>query len=359
MASTTLPPNIRKREGKKGVRYQAQIRLKGKRPETATFKTLKQAKDWLRKTEIEIAEDRYFRHSPAFSHTMGELFAKYESWPKFLEKKDHYSQSRQLKFWRDRIGDKSIGDVDSALISDIRDELSEGKADGRKKAAGTVNRYLACLSHVFTYAIRERKWAEQNPCRDVSRPKEPAGRVRFLSDKERKALLDATMQVDPRLHLVTVFALSTGARMGEIQKLEWKNVDLKNGTAVFVDTKNSETRSVPVAGLLLKLMKKYRKQSVANLHSDLVFPSPLDPTKVWSFRTAWNRAIEISKLQDFHFHDTRHDFASSCLSSGATLAELMHLMGHKTPAMTARYAHLAQNHAADLVAKMNARIFGS
>ena len=178
--------------------------------------------------------------------------------------------------------------------------------------------------------------------------------TRRLNGVER----DACEEIDSTLHLIVVFALSTGARRGELQKLRWPLVDLKKGQATLVDTKNTETRTVPISGHLLKLLKDYKKKSVANLHSDLVFPSPIDASRPWEFRGLWDKAIQQAKITDFRFHDTRHCFASSCLSSGATLLQLMHLMGHKTASMVSRYSHLETNHAADLVAKMNAEMFG-
>jgi integrase len=172
------------------------------------------------------------------------------------------------------------------------------------------------------------------------------------------ALLPACEEINPTLHLVTIFALSTGARKGEIQKLRWPNVNLKMGQATLLGTKNEDTRTVPLTGYLLDLLKAYKKKNVVNLHSDLVFPSPRDPSKVWEFRSDFDKAIAQAEIKDFHFHDTRHCFASYCLASQATLPELMHLMGHKSPAMVAKYAHMVKNHASSIVERMNAKMFG-
>ena len=348
---------ITKRKGKRGTRYLAQIRLAGHKPASATFTRKSDAEEWIKVTEADIIRGRYFRHSKAFQYTMADLIDKYRKWHGFTQKKDAYTQGKQLDWWRDRIGDKLIGDVDSVLIGDIRDALAEPDDNGKARKGATVNRYLAILSHVFTYAERELKWAEENPCKSVTRFKDSEKRVRFLTDDERTALLDACKELDPTLYLVTIFALSTGARKGEITKLTWSNVDLKKGYATLADTKNTETRSVPLTGHLLDLMKAHKKVRVVHIGSDLVFPSPLDPARPWEFRTLWNKTVAKAELQDFHFHDTRHCFATSCLSSGATLPELMHLMGHKSPSMTARYAHLAKDHQTDIVARMNAKLF--
>ena len=47
---------------------------------------------------------------------------------------------------------------------------------------------------------------------------------------------------------------------------------------------------------------------------------------------------------DFSFHDLRHTFASQVIMKGGSLKDVQELLGHKTMAMTLRYAHLTQEH---------------
>ena len=83
---------------------------------------------------------------------------------------------------------------------------------------------------------------DENPMR-VTKPKEPRGRVRFLSDDERARLLEACRLAQcPYLYAVVVLALSTGMRHGEIMNLRWSDVDLAKGRIILQDTKNGERR---------------------------------------------------------------------------------------------------------------------
>src|SRR6266567_8267633 len=94
----------------------------------------------------------------------------------------------------------------------------------------TVRRYLSVLSHMYTVGVREWNWIEDNPVLKVSKPKEPRGRVRFLSEEERDRLLESCKESKNRhLYTVVVLALSTGGRKNELLSLQWKDVDFKRG----------------------------------------------------------------------------------------------------------------------------------
>jgi integrase len=118
-----------------------------------------------------------------------------------------------------------------ALLAECKDRLAF--IDEERKVArspSTVVRYLAVFSHAFTLAVREYCWIHENPVRRVTKPKQPRGRVRFLTDEERPRLLAACRLAPcPYLYTVVVLALSTGMRQGEVMNLRWCDVDLVKG----------------------------------------------------------------------------------------------------------------------------------
>ena len=92
----------------------------------------------------------------------------------------------------------------------------------------------------------------------VRKPKEPRGRVRFLTEDERERLFAACKVSRSRyLYLIVVLAISTGARRGELLSLRWPDVDLKRNTLTFHETKNGERRAVPCTGHALDLLKQH------------------------------------------------------------------------------------------------------
>jgi len=222
-------------------------------------------------------------------------------------------------------------------------------------------------------AVKEWGWLPSNPMVAVQKPKEPRGRVRFLSDEERRKLLDACRESrNKALYDVVVLALSTGMRRNEIMTLTWDAVDLERGAVVLEDTKNGERRMVPLAGHALDRMRERSK--IRRLDTRLVFPAPMTPrkgAKPIDIESAWQHALNRAGLgreveegeapksdEDIlRFHDLRHSAASYLLMNGASLGELAEILGHKTLQMVKRYSHISESHASALVSRMNAAIF--
>ena len=351
--------SIEKRTSGEGdITYRVKIRIKGHPAETATFERLTDAKDWAKITEGAIKDRRYFRNTESKKRTLAELIDKYiqDVLPKKPKSED--KQKSQLEWWKKELGSYFLIDITPALIADKRDGLSKLETRFKRKySPATINRYLAALSHALTIATNDWGWLENSPMRKVSKNKEPRGRVRFLTDDERKALLDACKDsVSEYLYPVVVLALSTGMRQGEILGLTWQDINLDKQYLILHETKNGERRRVPLAGLALAEIKKLNK--VRRIDTPVLFPHPTLKDRLFDLRTPWETALAEAEIKDFRFHDLRHSTASYLAMNGASLAEIAEVLGHKTLQMVKRYAHLSEAHTSKVVASMNAKIFG-
>ncbi len=349
--------SVEQRKTTGGITYRVKIRLRGHPPQSATFRRKTDAKRWAQHTEAAIREGRHFQTAEAKRHTVAELIDRYER--EVLSRKPLHKRRDQechLRWWKEQIGSCLLADVTPPLLTECREELAAGITPyGRPRSPATVNRHLATLSHVFSVASREWEWVGDNPLRNVRKLKEPRGRVRFLSDEERSRLLATCRESQSdRLYPLVVLALATGARRGELLGLRWADIDWQRQTAVLHETKNRERRALPLAGLALDLLRE--RSRVRRLDTDLVFAGLSG--KATFPRDAWEAALRAAQIDDFRWHDTRHCAASELAMSGATLAEIAEVLGHKTLQMVKRYSHLTEQHTSKVVARMNERIFG-
>lgn len=345
----------------KKVCFRVRVRIKGFPIQTASFSRLTDAKKWAQQIESDIHQGRYFKIAEVKKHTLAEAIDRYiaDIIPtKSTKPKSRNDQSTQLLWWKKAIGHEVLSNITPAIIIAERDKIAKVKTvTGSKRTPATVNRYMAALSHLFTIAVKEWGWVTEHPVKNVSKLKEPRGRVRFLTEPETQRLLASCKDSkQPYLFVIVILCLSTGARQQEIVGLKWSDIDFERGMIILHDTKNNERRSIPLVGHAMDVFKQH--QRVRRLKSDYVFPSKIS-LKPIEIRSAWVYALARANIEDFRFHDLRHTAASYLAMSAASLAEISDVLGHKSLAMVKRYAHLSDSHTANIVSKMNKKLFGT
>jgi site-specific recombinase XerD len=85
----------------------------------------------------------------------------------------------------------------------------------------------------------------------------------------------------------------------------------------------------------------------SRMKSSYVFPSETGETALNTnnfINRVWNPNRKRASLEDLHWHDPRHTFASRLIMAGVDLRTVQELMGHKTISMTLRYSHLSPIH---------------
>lgn len=219
---------IEKRTKKDGtVHYRLQIKMKGFPIYTETFRRESDAKKKAKLVEAAMLEGRHFKNSEAQKHTVRELIERYGR--DVLPGKPKAKQERLFIWWKERLGEVLLKDLSPSLLVQCRDELLSGiSARGKKRSPATVVRYMSAFSHALSIAVREWQWLDDSPMRKVTKPKEPRGRVRFLSSEERIRFLKACRESpSPYLYAIVVLSLATGMRQGEILRLKWEDVDFE------------------------------------------------------------------------------------------------------------------------------------
>lgn len=221
---------------------------------------------------------------------------------------------------------------------------------GRRSDA-TVNRYHAALMALYTWAQKQRLAPRgfENPARKVERSPENNAVVRFLSDVERARLLEACRESSwPRLYLLVLMAITTGARRGELLALTWGDVDLERAIAHIKTSKNDHPRALPLVPVVVDELQRF-----AGARAELcVFPSRSRLSEPRHFESSWLAAVRRAGIRRFRFHDLRHTCASYLAQNGASLLEIADVMGHRQLAMVKRYAHLTTDSKAKLIQRV-------
>ena len=139
-------------------------------------------------------------------------------------------------------------------------------------------------------------------------------------------------------------------RKSEIQNLKWSDIDINRHLITLHETKNGESRHVP--------MNNAARENFLSLtkHPDSPYVFAGKEGKPFDFRKAFETAVKKCKITDFRFHDLRHTFASHLVMAGVNLAVVKELLGHKTLKMTERYSHLSPDHKAKAVDILSVKI---
>lgn len=324
---------IRKRYG----RWRVQVRKRGYKHQFKSFTTRSDAIAWARQLESEMDRGLFISRHTAERTTLAELLDRYQR--EVTPGKASARRERQrLKQLRAAFGPRFVAQLLAQDIASYRDErLASGLA------GATVLKELTTLSHVIDTARRE--WGihlPENPLKLVKRPRIAPGRDRRLLPGEESQLLSACeASRSAALPVLVRLAIETAMRLGELLNLEWKHVDLDRRVAFLPHTKNGHSRSVPLSPAAIALLASWPRSL-----NGRVFPQWTRPDSV---ENVWRRSVARAGLEDFRFHDLRHEATSRLFERGLNPMQVAAITGHKTLQMLKRYTHLRAENLAELL----------
>lgn len=313
-----------------------------KREKVGPSKSL--AEKALMKRRVQVAEGRFLDvktdQRTRFKEFVDIYARDYAKNKKSWEGTDVHYLKRLTPFF----GSKFLHEITPQLVERYQAERRRQKNYKKKlPSPAYINRELACLKCIFSRAI-EWGYAKENPVKRVKFQKENNERVRFLEKDELEKLLDCS---DEKFRPGLMLAVNTGMRLSEMQYLKWKDVDLQRGIITLRDTKNGETRQVPMNRTVretLSVLLHNNKEGYVFCKKD---------GNPYNFRSPFMRARKKAGIKDFRFHDLRHTAASYLVMKGVDLNTVREILGHKTLEMTLRYSHLSPEHKARAVSVLD------
>ncbi|MEF2549058.1 site-specific integrase [Aurantimonas sp. E1-2-R+4] len=263
------------------------------------------------------------------------------------------------------LGRLKVKDVTKADVRRFLQDVADGKtavdvktgARGRaivKGGKGTASRTVGLLGGIFSFAV-DQDYVASNVIRGIRRFPDKRG-DRFLSAAELARLGDALRSMEQTgsnaLGLAIIkLLIFTGARKGEIEGLQWNEVDFERGLLRLRDSKTGQKAIILNPPALEVLVGMNRLED-----SPYVFPASRSDGHYEGTPKLWQALRRKAVLNDVRLHDLRHSFASVAVAGGASLPIIGALLGHGNASTTQRYAHLSDDPLSEASARTSASI---
>ena len=213
---------------------------------------------------------------------------------------------------------------------------------GQGASNKTINVELQTLRAMFNLAVNW-GYTKENPTKGIKMLKEDKQRLpRFLDKEEVNVLLE---NCGEKLYPIFYTFLYTGMRKGELENLEWADIDLKR-KRIKIRIKDSwrpktTEREIPINTSLTTLLKKHKKTQQGRyvFHKEGKKIEPNSLRKKFIRITKKCGFPEVTKL-----HTLRHTYASHLAMKGETIRVIKEILGHSDIKTTMIYAHLAEKH---------------
>ena len=322
--------------GKKKI-WHIDIMIDGQRIRQSTdTNDRKLAENILAKIRTKVVEGKYYPKPPGENRLFCEMMDK------FVKEHRHYrgkiisqntkkSYAHSLKHLLPVFAEIPLKKITSERIERY---MNDRETEGASPAS--INRELSLLSVAFNNAIKW-KWGKYNPCKGIEKLPEDNQRIKYLSATEVTKLY---AELPGSLKPIVTVARFTGLRISNILELTWDKVDLFRKVIVIGKTKNGEPLGIPMNDTVFKTLKGLTK--VRHDDTKLVFPNKTGTHRCrHNVSKTFKRACKRAGIEDFRFHDLRHDFGSNLVQRGIDIYSVAKLMGHKDIRMTQRYSHLS------------------
>lgn len=248
--------------------------------------------------------------------------------------KDKQTKKRHAIYWRKIFGGRGLR---SLTIDEIINNIpSKHQTRGTPLTNATINKYRQSITRILNIAYKL-GYIDKVPY--IPKKKEAPIRVRWITKEQAQSLLSALSK--QWMRDICNFALLTGARRTEILSMTWDKIDFIKKVAIVTGdvAKSGKARSLLLNDEAIRLLLSRR-----GTHSKYVFTGPKNNPIQDINRKSFARATKLCFINDFHFHDLRHTWASWHVQAGTPLFTLKELGGWETLEMVKKYAHLNADH---------------
>jgi len=250
-------------------------------------------------------------------------------------------------------GDKKISAITPDDVTDYRLQRQAEIIAKKKKPKevinfATINRELSCLRRVLNWYRKQKRIKFDNPASCFEMYREQA-RERVMTEEEERRFFESG-KPSPEIRDIVIFALATGMRRSEIFRLKKTDVLLGDlgGFIILRDTKNGESRRVPLTKELTAFLKKVINEYPESEH---VF-NQKNGQPYRDLKEGYNAACKRAGIEGLRFHDLRHTFCTRMANEGVSPFVIMQIVGHKDTKTAKRYTNPTDAHLMAAMAKL-------
>ncbi|MDX2177678.1 MAG: tyrosine-type recombinase/integrase [Candidatus Sumerlaeia bacterium] len=319
-------------------RWDVRIRLRGRKlamrigewPAVSTTEARRRANEMKAKASLGV-DPRAEREAARAMPTVSEFAKEYLSHARRTIRSARDSEQRLRDHVLPALGRKLLDEVRRGDVERLHAEWLDAMTPA------SANRVLATVKALFSHATRM-ELVGQSPAQGVRNHKENNARQRCLSGEELQRYLAAVAEEpNPVLRGYLRVLLATGMRRTEALTARWENVDLDNRTLLLPETKSGKSRVVVLNDAAIAALTEVQREH----DNPYLFPGAKPGTHLAEPKFAHERACRKAGIDNLRMHDLRHTFASLAVSAGTSLYAVQGLLGHASPVMSQRYAHLS------------------
>lgn len=231
--------------------------------------------------------------------------------------------------------------IDAISIAEV-DAWHKSLRSDKGLAAMTCNHALFVLRRFYKLALEtwQLPGLIENPAQKVANFKVNNQRHVYLnSDEIERLLSQARTLKNPVIAPIIAFLLLTGVRLQNALRARWEHIDLMTQVWHIPITKSGKPQDVWLSDAAIQLLQGLTSRG----QSPWLFPNPRHGRPMHTLHYAWIQLQTLAALPQVRLHDLRHTFASIMIQQGFSLYVVQNALGHHSPTMTMRYAHLANS----------------
>ena len=289
-----------------------------------------------RKVEDELSSKKFQVENIDDSISLFDFFDEVLQHRKTNKSKRTYElDTEATKSFKSFTGNGPLKSIDVRKIEEYKTHLF------KSLKASTVNINFRHLRSLFSVGVKY-KYIISNPFKESDELPTPKKLPAYITKEKADELLELTR--DRKIHTPIMIALYTGARISEVCKMKWGDVDLKDKTVVL-DGKGKKERLVPIPDKLARYLDQIKEK---DLDPEFVIHGSRDQNTVTRQFRKYANECDIKQT----FHNLRDTYASWLVQMGVSLQVVQKLLGHESIKTTMIYAHLAPNNLRDAVNKL-------